>query len=462
MDHPYDFDMVVVGTGPAGQRAAIAAAKLGRRVAIVERRHFIGGVCVNTGTIPSKTLREAILYLSGYRQRSVYGRHYRVKDLITMEDLTFRTQHVIRNETDVVQLQMGRNGVTTLTGEARFEDLHTMIVQHDRGTERITADKFILAPGTVPASPEHAPLQHERIIDSDGILKLGHIPKSMTIVGGGIIGLEYASMFAALQTKVTLIDARPRLLEFVDREITDALTYLLRASGVTLRLGEEVAYVEVDRDETVAFLASGKQVRNDVLMFSTGRVGRTRELNLSAVGLAADSRGRMRVNSDFQTEVPHIYAVGDVIGFPSLASTSMEQGRLAAMHACGQRGTTLPGLYPYGIYTIPEISMVGRTEQELTEASVPCESGVANYREIAKGQILGDETGLLKIIFHIETREVLGVHGIGDGASELIHIGQAVMALGGTIDYFRDTVFNYPTLAECYKVAAYNGLNKLA
>jgi NAD(P) transhydrogenase len=462
MDHPYDFDILVVGTGPAGQRAAIAAAKLGRHVGIIERHHFIGGVCVNTGTIPSKTLREAILYLSGYRLRSLYGRHYRVKDQITMDDLTFRTHHVIRNEADVVQLQMGRNGVTTLTGEARFEDPHTMIVQHDRGNERVTAEKFILAPGTIPASPEHAPLQHERIIDSDGILKLAKIPKSLTVVGGGIIGLEYASMFAALQTKVTLIDARPRLLEFVDREITDALTYLLRASGVTLRLGEEVAYVEAEDHETVAFLASGKQVKNEVLMFSTGRVGRTRELNLPAVAITPDARGRMRVNSDFQTDAPHIYAVGDVIGFPSLASTSMEQGRLAAMHACGQSGTSLPGLYPYGIYTIPEISMVGRTEQELTAAAVPCESGVANYREIAKGQILGDETGLLKILFHLDTREVLGVHAIGDGASELIHIGQAVMALGGTVDYFRDTVFNYPTLAECYKVAAYNGLNKLA
>lgn len=457
----FDLDLLVVGTGPAGQRAAIAAAKLGRQVAIVERRHFVGGVCVNTGTIPSKTLREAIMYLSGYRLRSVYGRNYRVKDHITMKDLLVRTSHVIRNEIEVVGAQMSRNGVRLLVGEARFEDPHTMSVHDERGTIRVTADKFVLCPGTEPARPECVPLIPDRIIDSDGVLQMERVPKSLTVVGGGVIGAEYASMFAALGTKVTIIDGRPSLMSFVDREICDALAYHLRQSGVTLRLGEEVEFVELEGDDTVAILASGKRVSNEVLLFSTGRRGRTAELNLDAVGVRVERQNRLAVNEHFQTNVPHIYAAGDVVGFPALASTSMEQGRLAALHAFGAEAHSIPELYPYGIYTIPEISMVGRTEEELTKDCVPFESGVAKYCEIAKGQILGDEIGMLKLLFHLDTHQILGVHAIGDGASELIHIGQAVMAHHGTIEYFRDTVFNYPTLAECYKVAAYNGLNKL-
>lgn len=462
MDRRYDYDLLVVGTGPAGQRAAIAAAKLGRRVAIVERRQCVGGVCVNTGTIPSKTLREAILYLSGYRLKSVYGLNYRVKEDITIDDLTLRTNHVIQNEIQVIELQMARNGVKMITGEASFVDPQTVVVNNGQSCTRVTAEKFILAPGTEPARPEGVPLLGETIIDSDGVLHLSRIPRSMTIVGGGIIGLEYASMFSALGTKVTLIDARPRLLEFVDAEIADALTYHLRQRGVTFRLGEEVVYVEQQEGQPVALLGSGKQIRNEVLLFSTGRQGRTNALNLQAAGVFADARGRIRVSRDFQTEVPHIYAVGDVVGFPALASTSMEQGRMAALHACGRPGCTIPELYPYAIYAIPEISFVGRTEEQLTADAVPFESGVAHYREIARGQILGDEIGLLKILFHLETHRILGVHALGEGASELIHIGQAAMALGGTIEYFRDTVFNYPTLAECYKVAAYNGMNKLS
>lgn len=461
MTSSYDFDVLVVGTGPSGQRAAIAAAKLGRSVGIVERQRFVGGVCLNTGTIPSKTLREAILYLTGYRLRSVYGRSYRVKDQITIEDLTYRTSHVIRNEMEVIQHQMSRNDVRLLNGDARFLDSHTMAVEDGRGSQRYTAGQFILGPGTEPARPEYVPLQDQSIIDSDGILRLTAIPKSMTVVGAGIIGLEYASMFAALGTKITLIDARNTLLDFVDGEVVDALSYHLRQNGVTFRLGEEVVFVEMDQGEPVALLASGKRVRNDVLLFSTGRQGRTANLNLAAVGLTADDRGRLKVNEHYQTEVPHIYAVGDVVGFPALASTSMEQGRLAALHACGAPATSIPGLYPYAVYAIPEISMVGRTEEQLTKDCVPFESGVARYCEIAKGQILGDETGILKILFHLDSHLLLGVHAIGEGASELIHIGQAVMALGGTIEYFRDSVFNYPTLAECYKVAAYNGMNKL-
>lgn len=457
----YDLDLLVVGTGPAGQRAAIAASKLGRKVAIVERRHFVGGVCVNTGTIPSKTLREAILYLSGYRLRSVYGRNYRVKDHITMQDLMVRTSHVIRNEMEVVGSQMSRNDIRLLVGEAKFDDPHTMSIHDERGTIRVTSDKFVLCPGTEPARPESVPLIPERILDSDAVLKMDRVPKTMTVVGGGVIGAEYASMFATLGTKVTIIDGRPNLMSFIDREICDALAYHLRQNDVTLRLGEDVEFVELEGDDTVAILASGKRVTNEVLLFSTGRRGRTAELNLDAVGVKVERQNRLAVNEHFQTNVPHIYAAGDVIGFPALASTSMEQGRLAALHACGAPGHSIPGLYPYGIYTIPEISMVGRTEEELTKECIPFESGVAKYCEIAKGQILGDEIGMLKLLFHLDTHQLLGVHAIGDGASELIHIGQAVMAHHGTIEYFRDTVFNYPTLAECYKVAAYNGLNKL-
>lgn len=462
MSTSHDYEVMVVGTGPAGQRAAIAAAKLNRSVAIVDRRHFLGGVCVNTGTIPSKTLREAILYLSGYRLRSIYGIDYRVKDQITMADLTMRTHQVMRNEMQVIHAQMSRNGVHVLTGEASFVDTHSMsIADPERGTVRVTAEKFVLAPGTEPARPENVALQDKSIIDSDGVLNLELIPRTMTVVGAGIIGLEYASMFATLGTKVTLIDSRPRLLEFVDNEVIDALTYHLRSQGMTFRLGEEVVCVEQSSRGPTVLLASGKQVTNECLLFSTGRQGRTKQLNLEAAGLEADFRGRLPVNEHFQTKVPHIYAAGDVVGFPALASTGMEQGRLAALHACGQPGHSLPGLYPYAIYAVPELSMVGRTEQELTAACIPFESGVAHYREISRGQILGDQTGMLKLLFHTETREVLGVHAIGEGASELVHVGQAVMAHQGKVEYFRDTVFNYPTLAECYKVAALNGLNKL-
>jgi NAD(P) transhydrogenase len=457
----FDYDLLVIGTGPAGQRAAIAAAKLGRRVAIIDRHKCVGGVCVNTGTIPSKTLREAVLYLTGYRMKSVYGRHYRVKEEITMEDLLVHAQRVIHNELDVIQLQMSRNGVKMLTGEARFDSPHGLIVADGRHQERVTAEKIVLAPGTEPARPRDVQLVSGRIVDSDGVLSLAALPKTMTVVGGGIIGIEYASMFATLGTKVTLIDSRQRMLEFVDEEIADALVYHLRDRGVTFRLLEEVVYVEMEQDEPVALLASGKRIRSEVLLFSTGRQGRTAQLNLEAAGLKADDRGRLRVNEHFQTEQPHIYAAGDVVGFPALASTSMEQGRLAALHACGRPGQAIPELYPYAIYAIPEISMVGKTEEQLTKECTPFESGVAHYREIAKGQILGDEIGELKILFHLENHKILGVHTIGEGASELIHIGQAVMAHGGTIEYFRDTVFNYPTLAECYKVAAHNGMNKL-
>jgi NAD(P) transhydrogenase len=463
----YDFDMVVIGSGPAGQRAAIQAAKLGKNVAVVERRAVVGGVCINTGTIPSKTLREAVLYLSGYRLHEMYGASYSVKEHITMEDLLFRAEHVMRHEIDVIRHQLVRNQVELLSAEASFVEPHILRLEFVDGRSQrlVTAANIVIATGTRPTSDKRLPIEHQHIFLSDDILDLEELPRSLTVIGAGVIGLEYASMFAALGVRVTLVDKRERLLPFVDHELTDALVYHLRENRVTLRLAEEVQDLELSEDgkgkRVHIHLASGKRIATESALYSIGRTGATIALNLPAAGLTADKRGYLAVNEHYQTETPHIYAVGDVIGFPSLASTSMEQGRLAACHAFGVEANSVPELFPYGIYAIPEISMVGRTEEELTEQGVPYEVGKANYREIARGQILGDITGLLKLVFHLDTHELLGVHIIGEGASELVHIGQAVMAFGGKVEYFVNTVFNYPTLAECYKTAAFDGLNRL-
>jgi len=463
----YDFDLVVIGSGPAGQRAAIQAAKLGKRVAVVERRAVVGGVCINTGTIPSKTLREAVLYLSGYRLHEVYGASYSVKERITMDDLLFRAEYVMRHETDVIRHQLVRNQVELLSAEASFVDPHILRLEFVDGHSQrlVTAANIVIATGTSSTSDKRLPIEHQHIFLSDDILKLEQLPRSLTVVGAGVIGLEYASMFAALGVRVTLVDKRDHLLPFVDRELIDALVYHLRQNRAMLRLGEEVQDMELSDDgkgqRVHIHLASGKRIITESALYSIGRTGATIALNLPAAGLTADKRGYLTVNENYQTEVSHIYAVGDVIGFPSLASTSMEQGRLAACHAFGVEANSVPELFPYGIYAIPEISMVGSTEEELTEQGVPYEVGKASYREIARGQILGDITGLLKLIFHLETHEVLGVHIIGEGASELVHIGQAVMTFGGKVEYFVNNVFNYPTLAECYKTAAFDGINRL-
>jgi NAD(P) transhydrogenase len=456
------YDLIVIGSGPAGHHAAIQGAKLGRRVAVVERQQCLGGVCINTGTIPSKTLREAVLYLSGVHQRGFYGVSYRVKPHITMQDLMLRCHHVIEREIDVYRAQFARNGVDVLEGHAAFEDPHTIRVTGSSRDARFRADHFVIATGTTPARARGMPSDHASVIDSDGLFQLADVPRNMIIVGGGVIGVEYACMFATLGVAVTLVDGRHRLLDFVDTEIVDALVYHMRTNGVTLRLGEMVERVECPSDRhVVAHLASHKQLHAETLLYAAGRFGNTATLNLEAAGLSADPRGRLAVDATFRTAVPHIYAAGDVVGFPSLASVSMEQGRVASASAFGVPTVTLPALFPYGLYTIPEVSFVGQTEEQLTEAQVPYEVGIANYREIARGGIIGDSIGRLKLIFHRETGAVLGVHIIGDGATELVHIGQAVIALGGTIHYFIDHVFNYPTLAECYKVAALAGINKL-
>ncbi len=458
------YDLLVIGSGPSGQRAAISGAKLGKRVALVESREVVGGACINTGTIPSKTMREAVLHLSGYNYKSVYGMNYRVKEKITMSDLAFRVQHVIKTEIDVTQAQLSRNNIDMLTGVASFVDPTHITVTNSRGATTYEAANIMIATGTRPASSPNVPINGTTIINSDQIMNMGDLPKTLIVVGGGVIGVEYTCMFSTLGVRVTLIERRPRLLEFADQEIVEALSYHLRDSRVTMRMNEEVESVEATAEGVVvANLESKKRVSGDTLLYAVGRSGNVDELNLAAAGIEADARGRIPVDENFQTKVPHIFAVGDVIGFPSLASVSMEQGRIAAARAFDDHTVNSnPGLYPYGIYTIPEISFIGKTEEQLTEEDVPYEVGVAYYREIARGQIRGDTTGRLKIIFHRETRLILGVHIIGEGASELLHIGQAVMALGGKIDYFADTVFNYPTLAEAYKTAAFNGMNKIS
>jgi NAD(P) transhydrogenase len=457
------FDMIVLGTGPAGQRAAIQAAKCGKRVAVVERRECVGGTCINTGTIPSKTMREAVLHLSGYNYQNIYGVNYRLKDKITMADLIFRVQHVIKTEIDVTVAQLSRNNIETLSGTASFKDPHTIHVEGLQGGTDYSAESVVIATGTKPAANPKVPFNNRNILNTDEVLLMPLIPKTLIVVGGGVIGVEYTCMFATLGVRVILVEKRPRLLEFADSEIVEALSYHLRDTRVTMRLNEEVSSVEDMPDgSVVANLESKKKIVGDALLYAVGRQGNVDDLNLAAAGLEADARGRIQVDENYRTKQPHICAVGDVIGFPSLASVSMEQGRIAAARACGMTVHSNPATYPYGIYTIPEISFIGKNEEQLTDEDVPYEVGVAYYREIARGQIRGDTTGRLKLVFHRETRELLGVHIIGEGAAELLHIGQAVMIFKGKVDYFVDTVFNYPTLAECYKAAAFNGFNKLS
>jgi NAD(P) transhydrogenase len=458
-----NYDLIVIGSGPGGQRAAIQASKCGKRVALIEKQSSIGGTCMNFGTIPSKTLREAVLHLSGFHYQNLYGMDYRVKKDITMEDLMFRVKRVIETEISVTQSQLQRNGIELLHGTASFTDANHLRIQNGDGAQVLSAGTIIIATGTKPATSPKVPFNQRNILNSDQIFTMKEIPKTMIVVGGGVIGMEYVCMFATLGVRVILVEKRARLLEFADAEMVEALSYQLRDRRVTMRLNEEVEAVEETPDgKVVATLVSKKKIYADALLYAVGRHGNVAELDLPAAGLEADHRGRITVDANYRTSQPHIYAVGDVIGFPSLASVSMEQGRLAAAHAFGVEVHSDPATYPYGIYTIPQISFIGKNEEQLTEEDVPYEVGIGYYREIARGQISGEITGRLKLIFHRETRELLGVHIIGEDASELLHIGQAVFALKGTINYFVNTVFNYPTLAECYKAAAFNGLNRLS
>ena len=395
-----EYDLVVIGSGPGGQKAAIAAAKLGKSVAVIERGRMLGGVCVNTGTIPSKTLREAVVYLTGMSQRELYGASYRVKEKITPADLLARTSHVIGKEQDVVRSQLMRNRVDLIQGHGRFVDAHTVLVEEPTRGERTTVsgEYIVIATGTKPARPPGVEFDEDRVLDSDGILDLKSLPTTMVVVGAGVIGIEYASMFAALGTKVTVVEKRDNMLDFCDPEIIEALKFHLRDLAVTFRFGEEVTAVDVGAAGTVTTLASGKQIPAETVMYSAGRQGQTEHLDLANAGLETDNRGRIFVDDQFQTKVDHIYAVGDVIGFPALAATSMDQGRLAAYHAFGEPAKGMTELQPIGIYSIPEVSYVGATEVDLTKNSIPYEVGVSRYRELARGQIAGDSYGMLKLL----------------------------------------------------------------
>jgi NAD(P) transhydrogenase len=463
MDDGFDYELLIIGSGPAGQKAAVQAAKLRRRVAIVEKRRAVGGVSVNTGTIPSKTIREAILYLTGLNQRGVYGQGYRLKDEISIEDISVRTRQVVERERSVIRDQLLRNHVALLDGAARFVDEHTLaITDREGGERRVTAERIVIAVGSEPDHPADIQFNGRTILDSDDIvLRLEEIPSTLVVVGAGVIGIEFASMFAALGTRVTVVDARSELLDFCDHDVVEALRYHLRDLHVVFRFGERVTAVQETPLGTLTSLASGKQIPADVVFYSAGRRGATDDLWLDRAGLEADERGRIAVDEHYRTALPHVYAAGDVIGFPSLASTSAEQGRLAACDAFGLDVHSMSELLPIGIYSIPEISYVGRTERELTDEAVPYEDGIAHYRELARGQILGENHGLVKLLVSSGDGKLLGVHAFGAGATEVVHIGQAVMGLGGTIEFLVDTVFNYPTLAEAYKVAALDAANKL-
>ncbi|MCP4582906.1 MAG: Si-specific NAD(P)(+) transhydrogenase [candidate division Zixibacteria bacterium] len=460
----YDYDLIVIGSGPSGQKAAIAAAKFNKKVAIIERKMEIGGVCINTGTIPSKTIREVVIRLTGITERAFYGQSYRVKERITIDDLLARCHKVIKREINVLKSHLIRNKVDVKYGKSCFIDPHTVKYVSPDGEKMISGEKIVIAVGTKPyIPPDTVQVDNDYILDSDSILLMKKLPNTITIVGGGVIGMEYASIFATLGLRVTIVDRNKRLLRFVDSEIVDSLMHQMREAKTVFRLNEQIDKIEINPDEKQSVkinLKSAKVIKTEMALFSTGRVGATKDLALDKVGLSVDKKGLLKVNRNYQTEVEHIYAVGDVVGFPALASTSMEQGRQAAHHAFDHSCKILPGLFPYGLYSIPEISYIGETEEELTEKAIPYESGIARYKDTARGQILGDFSGVLKILVHRDSKRLLGVHAIGTGATELIHIGQAIIALDGTVDYLVDAVFNYPTLAECYKIAALEVYNK--
>jgi len=458
-----EFDLIVIGSGPAGRRAAIQAAKFGKSVLVVENRLRVGGVSVHTGTIPSKTLRETVLNLSGWRERGFYGLAYRVKKDIEGKDLGARLRMTLDHEIDVLEHQFARNGVRTVAGRAHFLDPHRIAVVTAEGESIFGAAKFVIAVGTAPHRPPHIPFNDANIFDSDNVASDPRVPRSLTVVGAGVIGLEYATIFSALDVPVTLVEPREQFLEFIDREIIEEFVHELRKRGMQLRLGVKVESVEIDEaGYAVSLLSDGRRIRTEMLLYAAGRVGATANLGLDACGLIADDRGRLKVDpATFQTAAPHIYAAGDVIGFPSLASTSMEQGRIAACHAFGAPMPPAPDYFPYGIYAVPEISTVGLTEQEVRQKAIPYECGIARFRETSRGHIMGLQGGMMKLIFSLKTRRLLGAHIIGEGATELIHIGQAVLNLKGTVDYFVENAFNYPTLAEAYKIAALDAFNRM-
>ncbi len=460
-----DFDMIVIGSGPSGRRAAVQSAKLGKRTLVIERGRRVGGVSVHTGTIPSKTLRETVLNLSGWRERGFYGRSYRVKQDIDAADLMARLHKTLDHEVEVLEHQFSRNNVRTARGEGAFVDPHTVEVTADSGDiHHFTAEFILIACGTRPFRPGHVPFDGTYVFDGDELLELPKLPRSLTVIGAGVIGVEYATIFSALDVGVTLIEPRETFLDFIDKELIEEFVHDLRDRNVALRLGSPVTAIEMRPDGRVATtLGNGRRIVSEMLLFAAGRMGATATLDLPAAGIEVDHRGRIAVQpKTLQTAVPHIYAAGDVIGFPSLASTSMEQGRLAACHAFGLEPPPPPEFFPYGIYAVPEISTVGLTEEEVRGRDIPYECGIARFRETSRGHIMGLETGMMKMLFSLKTRRLLGVHIVGEGATELIHIGQAVLNLKGKIDYFIENSFNYPTLAEAYKIAALDAWNRMS
>ena len=461
----YDYDMIVIGSGPSGRRAAVQSAKLGKSVLVVEKGRRVGGVSVHTGTIPSKTLRETVLNLSGWRERGFYGRGYRVKQNIDAADLMSRLHKTLDHEVEVLEHQFSRNAVRTAIGEARFTGPNQIeITTGKSGIKNVTAAHILIACGTRPFRPDYVPFNSTTVFDSDEIIDLPKLPRSLAVIGAGVIGVEYATIFSALDVAVTLIEPRPTFLDFIDKELIDEFMHELRDRNVALRLGAAVDSIEAtEGGPIVTRLSDGRNVSSEMLLFAAGRVGATDRLNLDAAGIVVDHRGRISVDPvTLQTSVPHIYAAGDVIGFPSLASTSMEQGRVAACHALGMEPLAPPEFFPYGIYSVPEISTTGLTEEEVRKKGIPYEVGVARFRETSRGHIMGLNSGMMKMIFSTRTRRLLGVHILGEGATELIHIGQAVLNLKGTIDYFIQNTFNYPTLAEAYKIAGLDAWNRMS
>lgn len=457
------YDMVVIGSGPAGQKAAVQAAKLSKRVALIEKAPQLGGTSLNTGTLPSKTLKDTIEYLHGLGRRGLPQLGAELTRRLTLPDLMARKDQVIETEVGVVSHQLQRNKIELLQGTASFVDPHTLSITRLGGTvDHVRASIIVLATGSRPRRPSEIPFDDVIICDSDSFLRTTKHPGSIIVVGGGVIGAEYASMLAAFGITVTLVDRRNQMLRFLDHEIAQALGAQMQENGVTIKLGQEHLGVVMDGSERPTVrLYNCETVTADMLLYTMGRIGNTDALNLSAIGLATDQQGQLPVNAHYQTAIPHIYAAGDVIGFPALAATAMEQGRLAACHAFQVPDEHEIKVIPYGIYSIPEVSMVGKTEEDLTAAGVPHATGRALFREMARGHISGELHGLLKVIFHQHTHALLGVHIIGQGATELIHIGQSVLTYGGMVEYFVHNVFNYPTMAECYRTAALDGLNRL-
>ncbi|MBX3582483.1 MAG: Si-specific NAD(P)(+) transhydrogenase [Rhizobiaceae bacterium] len=458
------FDMVVIGSGPSGRRAAIQSAKLGKSVLVVDKGSRLGGVSVHTGTIPSKTLRETVLNLSGWRERGFYGRGYRVKQDISIGDLIQRLRKTLDHEVEVLQHQFMRNGVRHTRATARFLASDKMLLTNENGdTSEVAFSNAMISVGTRPYRPDNVPFDNEHVFDSDEMLSLEKLPRTLTVIGGGVIGVEYATIFSALDVPVTLIESRQTILDFVDREIVDDFLHQLRDRGMAIRLGSAVKDIKVENGSVEIMLGDGRTVRSQIALYAAGRSGNIGRLGLDVVGIEVDSRGRIKANPEtFQTTVPNIYAAGDVIGFPSLASTAMEQGRVAACHAFGVKLPPPPETFPYGIYSVPEISTVGQSEEQVRNSDVPYEIDVARFRETSRGHIMGVDSGFLKLIFSIETRRLLGAHIVGEGATELIHIGQAVINLGGTVDFFVNNTFNYPTLAEAYKIAGLDAWNRMA